>query len=113
VPVGALFALPIVVVRVRVAARPLNVNQSVAIDLQAVRNEVVFDAGIHLHDVAALAADVQVLNFGQWVHTTGAFRDFKNVSAVLKRSEELRGVDSKLQLYTDAKVNERIVGERV
>ena len=112
-PVSTFLALAVVVIGVCVAASPLHVHKSIAVDLQTVWSEVVLSAGVRLHDVASLSTHIQVLDLGERVHTAGTHRNFKNMTAVLKCSGKLRGVDGKLQLDSDAEVNNRVVGKRI
>mmetsp|Transcript_18139 Transcript_18139/g.70120 ORF Transcript_18139/g.70120 Transcript_18139/m.70120 type:complete len:514 (-) Transcript_18139:307-1848(-) len=89
-------ALTVVVGRVGVAASPLVVDVIAHTGVEEVGDKVVLDGGVDLHDVAALAADVHVVDLGVVVDPAGTVANVEDMRAVLERAAILVGVQSHL-----------------
>jgi len=98
VTVSAFFALACIVVGVGVGASPLNVNPVAISDLQGSGHEVILHTRVDLHDVAALASNLDVNNFRGSRNATRTGANGESVRSVLESSSILSSVDSKLQL---------------
>mmetsp|Transcript_14763 Transcript_14763/g.37564 ORF Transcript_14763/g.37564 Transcript_14763/m.37564 type:complete len:467 (+) Transcript_14763:172-1572(+) len=105
-------SVAVVVARVVVGTTPLNMVVVAHLHVERGRCELVLHTREDLHDVAALAFHVQVVDLGGGQHTFGARTNRKEMRAVLEGAAVLRSVDGQLQRETHSeRVHLRVVGE--
>mmetsp|Transcript_65689 Transcript_65689/g.105865 ORF Transcript_65689/g.105865 Transcript_65689/m.105865 type:complete len:342 (-) Transcript_65689:1228-2253(-) len=94
-----------VIVVIGIGTRPLEVEVGALLNHQILRNKVVLNRGVDLHDVASAASDVVVHNASSLGHLCRTLLDHESVRAVLERATKLVRVD--LQLQQAARVRAR------
>ena len=107
-PIGAGLSLTVIIIRIRIRTGPLKVNAIAVARVKTIRHEIVLDARIRLHDIPALAANIQIVN-RLAVDIVGSTTHGERVRSILKRSTELIRIDreTKAEIFIVARHGRR------